>query len=177
MSKIVILYLIEIKSLENKLTSICWKNDGNLLFCDEFSKICSICADGNNRNVRIKGDSNSTTYDDCYPFVIAFKNGLFLVNTLINETAIRHIYSFTENHLSMSPSKRYRVTVRAKGHNERDSLFHGEAGRITEITMLYDHDPRFEIIYKDSVKYKKHITIANLVATNENANKVTMEEI
>lgn len=96
-SKIVTLYSIEIKSLENKLTSVCWTNDGNLLLCDEFSNVCSISADGSNRNVLIEGNSKSTTHDNRFPFVVAFKDGLFLVNTRINETAVRHIYINANN--------------------------------------------------------------------------------
>lgn len=102
MSKIVILYPIEIKFFENKLTSICWTNHSNLLICEEFSKVCLISSDGSNRNVFIEGDSNSTTYDDCYPFVIAFKNGLFLFNTRINESTVRHIYINTNNKFCFS---------------------------------------------------------------------------
>lgn len=96
-SKIVTLYPIEIKSLENKLTSVCWTNDDNLLLCDEFSNVCSISADGSNRNVLIEGNSKSTTHDNRFPFVVAFKDGLFLVNTRINETAVRHIYINANN--------------------------------------------------------------------------------
>lgn len=96
-SKIVTLYPIEIKSLENKLTSVCWTNDDNLLLCDEFSNVCSISADGSNRNVLIEGNSKSTTHDNHFPFVVAFKDGLFLVNTRINETAVRHIYINANN--------------------------------------------------------------------------------
>ncbi|KAL2743771.1 cilia- and flagella-associated protein 43-like [Vespula maculifrons] len=110
MSKIVILYPIEIKFFENKLTSICWTNHSNLLICEEFSKVCLISSDGSNQNVFIEGDSNSTTYDDCYPFVIAFKNGLFLVNTRINESTFACFSSFTEDHLSeirKNTGKRY----------------------------------------------------------------------
>nr|KAF7400221.1 hypothetical protein H0235_015958 [Vespula pensylvanica] len=177
-SKIVTLYPIEIKSLKNKLTSVCWTNDGNLLLCDEFSKVYSISADGSNRNVLIERDSNSQTmHDDRYPFAVAFKNGLFLVNTRISEIAfyrksfVRDLKESWQKVWSLNNNK-CELPIRAKAHNQRDSLFlHDETGRITEITMLHDYVPRFEIIYMDGIKYKEIVTIGSqfsyLVAIDE----------
>ncbi|XP_047366937.1 cilia- and flagella-associated protein 43-like isoform X2 [Vespa velutina] len=171
-SKIVTLYPIEMNSLEKKLTSVCWTNDGNLLLCDEFSNVSSISADGGNRNVLIEEYSKSTRHPyDRYPFVVAFKDGLFLVNTRTNEIAVSQFYrksfirdskEFWQKVWSSNNNERELKPVRAKAHKQRDSLFlHDETGQIMEITMSHDYVPRFEIVYTDGVEYKELVKIAS----------------
>ncbi|XP_014598768.1 PREDICTED: cilia- and flagella-associated protein 43-like [Polistes canadensis] len=143
-SKIVTLYPIKIKSQENKLTSVCWTIDGNLLFSDEFCKVWSMSADGSNQNILIEGNSKSKPLKNRLPFIVTFKDGLLLVNTLLNEIA------------------EHSLPLRAKSHNQRDSvLVYDECGRITEISVLNDHVPRLEILYTDDVKYKELLAIAS----------------
>ncbi|XP_043487317.1 cilia- and flagella-associated protein 43-like [Polistes fuscatus] len=166
-SKIVTLYPIKIKSQENKLTSVCWTIDGNLLFCDEFCKVWSMSADGSSQNILIEGNSKSKAHKNRLPFIVTFKDGLLLVNTLLNEIAFYRKF-FNEDSMEswqklwFLNNKEHSLPVRAKSHNQRDSvLIYDECGRITEISVLNDHVPRLEILYTDDVKYKELLVIAS----------------
>ncbi|XP_015171771.1 PREDICTED: uncharacterized protein LOC107064035 [Polistes dominula] len=166
-SKIVTLYPIKIKSQENKLTSVCWTIDGNLLFCDEFCKVWSMSADGCNQNILIEGNSKLKAHKDRLPFIVTFKDGLLLVNTRLNEIAFYRKLFIEDSIESWQKlwslnNKEHSLPIRAKSHNQRESvLVYDENGRITEINVLNDHVPRLEILYTDDVKYKELLAISS----------------